>query len=57
MVYTIELYGYHEDNIFTMTDEEENRETDRWPSKDNIVGLLFTTCSRSLVSLPGEIEL
>lgn len=41
----IELYGYREDDIFTMTDEEENDGTNRWPSKENIVGLLLTTCS------------
>ena len=41
----IELYGYHEDDVFTMTDEEENEGTNRWPSKENIVGLSLTTCS------------
>jgi len=57
MVYTIETYGYHEDDIFTMTDEKENKGTNRWPSKNNIVGLLLTTCSGLHVSLPGKIKL
>ena len=57
MVYTIELYGYQEDDIFTMTDEKENEGTNRWPSKNNIVGLLLTTCSGLHVSPPGKIEL
>ena len=57
MVYTIELYGYREDDIFTMTDEEENKGTNRWPSKENIVSLLLTTCSGFHFSLPGKIEL
>jgi len=38
MVDTIEIYDYHEDDIVVMTDEEENKGTKRWPSKDNIVG-------------------
>jgi len=56
MVYTIELYNYRGDDIFTMTDEKENKGTNRWPSKDNIVGLLPTTSSGFHVSLPGKIE-
>ena len=35
---TIEIYDYHEDDIVVMTNEEENKETKRWPSKENIVG-------------------
>jgi len=55
MLYTIELYGYPEADIFTMTDEEENKGTNRWPSKVNIVSLLLTTCSELHVSPPGKI--
>ena len=38
MVDTIEIYDYREDDIVVMTDEEENKGTKRWPSKENIVG-------------------
>ena len=57
MLYTTEHYGYREDDIFTMTDDEENKGTNRWPSKENIVSLLLTTCSGLHVSPPGQIEL
>jgi hypothetical protein len=42
VVATIEIYDYHEDNIFVMTDEEENKSTKHWPSKENIVSFLLT---------------
>ena len=45
MVDTAEIYDYHEDDIVVMTDEEENKETNLWPSKENIVGFLLTACS------------
>jgi len=33
----MELYGYRAYNIFTMTDEKEDKGTDRWPSRYNIL--------------------
>jgi len=36
MVASIEIYGYHDSDIVVMTDEEENKNTKHWPSKENI---------------------
>ena len=42
MVATIEIYGYHDSDIVVMKDEEENKNTKHWPSKENIVSFLLT---------------
>ena len=47
VVANIETYGYHDSDIVVMTDEEENKNTKRWPSKENIVSLSLNRCSRS----------
>jgi hypothetical protein len=57
MVDTTEIYDYHDDDIVVMTDEEENKGTKHWPSKDNIVGFLITGYSVWYAHSPGEIEL
>jgi hypothetical protein len=47
MVAAIEIYGYHDSDIVVMTDEEENKNTKRWPSKENIVSFSLNRCSCS----------
>ena len=47
MVAAIEIYGYHDSDIVVMTDEEENKNTEHWPSKENIVSFFLNRCSRS----------
>jgi len=47
MVAAIEIYGYHDSDIVVMTDEEENKNTKCWPSKENIVSFSLNRCSRS----------
>jgi hypothetical protein len=34
---TVEVYEYLDEDIFMMTDEEENKDTLQWPSQANIV--------------------
>jgi|SRR5712671_6025536 len=34
---TVDVYNYHQDDIFVMTDEEVNIGTAQWPSKEMIV--------------------
>ena len=46
MVYNIEIYNYHEDDICVMTDEDGNNGTKLWPSRENIVGFLLTGYSK-----------
>jgi hypothetical protein len=37
---TVEVYNYNEKDIVLMTDEkEEEKPSDRWPSKENIVSV------------------
>jgi hypothetical protein len=38
---SIELFHYHEEGIFVMTDEGKNVGTEHWPSKENIVRIYF----------------
>ena len=33
----IEVYNYREQDIFLMTDNKENKDTEMWPSAENIV--------------------
>jgi hypothetical protein len=58
MVDTIEIYDYHDGDIVVMTDEEENKGTKHWPSKENIVGFLITGYSAWYAHSPaGQTEL
>ena len=50
MVAAIEIYGYHDSDIVVMTDEEENKKTKCWPSKEITVSFSLNKCSGSYVS-------
>jgi hypothetical protein len=52
MADTIEIYDYHEDGIVVMTDEEGNKGTKRWPSKENIVG---SSSQRARSNMPAHL--
>jgi hypothetical protein len=56
MVDNTEIYGYHEDDILVMTDEEGNRGSKLWPSKGNIVSFLLTGYSRRYPSTDLQLQ-
>jgi hypothetical protein len=45
----IELYYYREQDIFLMTDEEGNKNTDMWPSAKNIVRLVPPESTQNII--------